>query len=298
MAEVATWPRLAAALSAATGLHVASEPDRSVGGGSINECRRWPSREGPLFVKLAPAGRLPMFEAEAEGLRELRQAGRLRVPRVLGHGAVEQRAFLALEWIDFGSASTRSETLLGEGLAAQHRVTASDFGWHRDNTIGSTPQRNTRDQDWVRFYVDHRLGCQLELAAVNGYRGRLTERGALLRERTAFFFEQYRPVPSLLHGDLWAGNWAADASGNPVIFDPAVYFGDREADLAMTRLFGGFGPAFYAAYDSCWPLEPGARERRTLYNLYHVLNHLNLFGGNYLSQAQAMIDRLLSVAGS
>jgi fructosamine-3-kinase len=101
-------------------------------------------------------------------------------------------------------------------------------------------------------------------------------------------------VPSLLHGDLWGGNWSADASGRPVIFDPAVYFGDREADLAMTRLFGGFGAAFYAAYAGAWPLEPGAAERTTLYNLYHVLNHLNLFGGGYLSQAQAMIDRLLA----
>jgi fructosamine-3-kinase len=298
MAEVAASPTLAAALSAATGRHAASGPDRPVGGGSINECWRWPSLEGPLFVKLAPAGRLQMFEAEAEGLDELRRAGGLRLPRVLGHGAVGGRAFLALEWIDFGSASTRSEALLGEGLAAQHRVTAPQFGWHRDNAIGSTPQRNDPGHDWVRFYAERRLRHQLDLAARNGHAGRLTERGALLCERMTALFGSYRPVPSLLHGDLWGGNWAADGSGRPVIFDPAVYFGDREADLAMTRLFGGFGAAFYSAYESAWPLEPGADERRTLYNLYHVLNHLNLFGGSYLSQAQAMIDRLLSATDS
>jgi fructosamine-3-kinase len=239
-----------------------------------------------------------MFEAEAEGLDELGRANALSVPRVLGSGAAAGQSFLALEWIDFGSVSSRSESLLGAGLAAQHRVTATEFGWHRDNTIGSTPQQNDPDHDWVRFYADHRLGYQLELAAGNGYEGRLTERGALLRERTGVFFERYRPVPSLLHGDLWGGNWAADASGRPVIFDPAVYFGDREADLAMTRLFGGFGAAFHASYESSWPLEPGADDRRTLYNLYHVLNHLNLFGSGYLSQAQAMIDRLLAATGS
>jgi fructosamine-3-kinase len=251
-----------------------------------------------LFVKLAPADRLWMFEAEAEGLDELGRANALRVPRVLGSGAAKGQSFLALEWIDFGSVSSRSESLLGAGLAAQHRVTATEFGWHRGNTIGSTPQHNDPDRDWIRFFVARRLRYQLDLAARNGHAGRVTERGALLCERTGAFFGSYRPVPSLLHGDLWGGNWSADASGRPVIFDPAVYFGDREADLAMTRLFGGFGAAFYSAYDSAWPLEPGADERRTLYNLYHVLNHLNLFGGGYLSQAQAMIDRLLAATGS
>ena len=294
MAEVRTLPGLAAALSAATGRSVSARPKQPVGGGSINECWHWPSREGSLFVKLAPADRLWMFEAEATGLDELGRANAVKVPRVLGSGAVAGQAFLALEWIDFGSASARSESLLGEGLAAQHHVTATEFGWHRGNTIGSTPQHNEPDRDWIRFFVEHRLRYQLDLAARNGHAGRLTECGALLCERTGAFFRSYRPVPSLLHGDLWGGNWAADASGRPVIFDPAVYFGDREADLAMTRLFGGFGAAFYSAYESAWPLETGADERSTLYNLYHVLNHLNLFGRGYLSQAQAMIDRLLA----
>ena len=285
---------LAAALSSATGRSVAARPEQTVGGGTINECWRWQSREGPMFVKLASADRLWMFEAEAQGLDELGRANALRVPRVLGSGAAAGQAFLALEWIEFGSASARSETLLGAGLAAQHYVTATEFGWHRGNTIGSTPQHNDRDRDWIRFYTERRLRRQLDLAEHNGHAGRLTERGALLCERTSAFFDSYRPVPSLLHGDLWGGNWSADASGRPVIFDPAVYFGDREADLAMTRLFGGFGAAFYSAYDSVWPLESGATERTTLYNLYHVLNHLNLFGIGYLSQAQAMIDRLLA----
>jgi protein-ribulosamine 3-kinase len=285
---------LAATLAEATGRHVAAEPGLVVGGGSINDCRRWASREGPLFVKLASPERLWMLEAEADGLRELARANALRVPRVLGQGTGDGRAFLALEWIDFGHSTASSEALLGERLAAQHRVTARDFGWRRGNTIGSTPQHNDPDRNWARFYVRRRLGFQLELAVLNGFAGRLTERGALLSERVGAFFETHWPVPSLLHGDLWGGNRATDSSGEPVIFDPAVYFGDREADLAMTRLFGGFGRAFYDAYGSAWPLAPGAEERRALYNLYHVLNHLNLFGGGYARQAETMIDRLLA----
>ena len=286
---------LVAALSAATGRHVAPGPEATVSGGSINTCLRWWSREGPLFVKLAPREQAAMFEAEAAGLEELARAKALRVPQVLGRGEAEGQAFLVLEWIEFGGTTARSERRLGELLAAQHRVSAESFGWHRDNTIGRTPQVNTPDRDWVHFYVERRLRFQLELAQREGYAGPLTERGALLCLRVEQFFAGHRPVPSLLHGDLWGGNWATDELGAPVVFDPAVYFGDREADLAMTRLFGGFGTAFYEAYAAAWPPAPGEPERRTLYNLYHVLNHLNLFGGGYLRQAQSMIDRLLAV---
>ena len=286
---------LSAALSRATGRRVAAEPDASVGGGSINECYRWASDQGPLFVKLAPRERLTMFEAEAEGLGELAAAQALRVPRVLGRGESAGQSFLALEWIEFGAHSAGSERLMGEQLAAQHRVTSSAFGWHRDNTIGSTPQLNDPERDWVRFLVERRLRFQLELAARNGQGPQLIERGSLLCERAHQFFATYRPVPSLLHGDLWGGNWATDAAGQPVIFDPAVYYGDREADLAMTHLFGGFGREFYRAYEAAWPLDRDAPARRALYNLYHVLNHLNLFGGGYQRQAQSLIDQLLAV---
>jgi protein-ribulosamine 3-kinase len=218
----------------------------------------------------------------------------MRTPAVRGSGYCADTAFLALEWIDFGSGSARSETLLGERLAHLHRVTAPRFGWHRDNTIGATPQLNQWAADWPRFFAKRRLGYQLDLAAQRGEGSRLIDRGQRLCEDIARFFDGYRPSPSLLHGDLWGGNWAADAKGEPVIFDPAVYYGDRETDLAMTRLFGGFGRAFHSAYEHAWPLEPGAAERVTLYNLYHVLNHLNLFGGAYRAQAEAMIDRLLA----
>jgi fructosamine-3-kinase len=238
-----------------------------------------------------------MLEAEAEGLAELARAAVIRVPAVRGSGLCADTAFLALEWIDFGGGSTRSETRLGERLARLHRVSSPRYGWHRDNTIGATPQVNDWSSDWPRFFTERRLGFQFDLAERQGHRGRLLERGRRLCEKVERFFAGYRPSPSLLHGDLWGGNWATDAAGEPVIFDPAVYYGDREADLAMTRLFGGFGRAFYSAYERAWPMDPGSSERVVLYNLYHVLNHLNLFGGGYGAQAEAMIDRLLAATG-
>lgn len=291
---MAASPELAQAIAEATGARVAARPAGAVHGGSINRCVRWETDGDALFVKLGPAASLDTFEAEACGLAELARTATLRVPAVRGSGLAGDAAFLALECIGFGPASARSETLLGERLARLHAVSAPRFGWHRDNTIGATPQVNTWSADWPRFFAERRLGVQLDLAARQGHGGRLVDRGRRLCERLPAFFDGHRPQPSLLHGDLWGGNWAADASGEPVIFDPAVYYGDREADLAMTRLFGGFGRAFYSAYEHAWPSAAGASERVTLYNLYHVLNHLNLFGGGYGAQAEAMIDRLLA----
>ena len=285
---------LAAALSRALGSEVAAGSERSVSGGSINSCSRFESDQGPLFVKHGDASSLEMFEAEAGGLAELSQAQAVRVPRVLAVSEHEGTAFLALEWIDLRGASASSEAKLGELLAAQHRVTREKFGWHRDNTIGSTPQVNRPTDTWVDFYRDCRLQPQLTLAKQNGAGADLIDGGRRLCEQLERLFPGYDPSPSLLHGDLWGGNWGADASGQPVIFDPAVYFGDREADLAMTRLFGGFGAKFYSAYEGAWPMDPGAGTRITLYNLYHVLNHFNLFGGGYLRQALGMIQRLLA----
>jgi fructosamine-3-kinase len=285
---------LAAALSRTLGTEIAAGSERSVGGGSISSCARFESDMGPLFVKHGDAWSLEMFQAEAEGLAELENARAVRVPKMLAVGEQEGIAFLALEWIDLRGGGSGSERKLGELLAAQHRVTREKFGWHRDNTIGSTPQFNQEVADWTEFLRDRRLRPQLTLAKSNGAPADLIDSGERLGERLGHFFSDYRPAPSLLHGDLWGGNWGSDASGEPVLFDPAVYFGDREADLAMTRLFGGFGASFYAAYQSAWPLDAGAASRVTLYNLYHVLNHFNLFGGGYLRQALGMIQRLLA----
>ncbi len=288
---------LAAALGEALGCRVEPAPTAEVHGGCINRCWRWETSSGPVFVKEAPAAGREMLEAERHGLVELRSAEAVRVPEPLAVGAVDDGAFLALEWIDFGSSPGAADGDLGEQLAALHRRRADRYGLDRDNTIGSTPQHNAWSEDWVRFLRDQRLGYQLDLAARNGHAGRLQERGRRLLGCLDVFFATYHPAPSLLHGDLWGGNRGVDTAGRPVIYDPAVYYGDREADIAMTRLFGGFGPRFYSAYVAAWPLDQAAGTRRDLYNLYHVLNHLNLFGGSYRGQAEVMIDRLLGAAG-
>lgn len=288
-----TFAVIAGAIQSTIGSPCRDSPERRVAGGSINVCYRWLSDAGPLFVKVAAIEALPMLVAEAAGLAELAGANAVRVPRVLAVGPAAASAFLALEWLTAGRPDAACERLLGGQLAALHRVTANRFGWSLDNTIGSTPQANTPCADWTEFFRERRLKPQLALAAANGY-VELEPWGERLVESMPQLLAGHHPQASLLHGDLWAGNWLALASGEPAIFDPAVYYGDREADLAMTHLFGGFGAAFYRAYESAAPLPEAASLRSELYNLYHVLNHANLFGGGYAAQARSMMERLLS----
>jgi len=284
---------LAREIAALTGSACASAPERSVSGGSINTCYYWSSGLGPMFVKVGPRASHTAFTAEADGLRELQAARALRVPRVLASGVADTAAFLALEWIERGPSGAACERRLGEGLAALHTVTAPRYGWRRDNTIGRTPQENAWSADWIEFFRERRLRPQLALGERQGFPRRLSASGARLLEALPALLAGHRPQASLLHGDLWGGNWLASSAGEPVLFDPAVYYGDRETDLAMTHLFGGFGAGFYRAYESAAPLPAGAALRAELYNLYHVLNHANLFGGGYAAQAQSTIDRLL-----
>lgn len=177
------------------------------------------------------------------------------------------------------------------------RGTSSRFGFAQDNFIGTTPQPNGWKNSWINFWREQRLRFQLRLAAQNGYGGQLQTLGEKLLDTLPAFFDGYTPQPSLLHGDLWSGNHAFLADGTPVIFDPAPYYGDRECDLAMTELFGGYPADFYAAYSEAYPLHGGYAMRRNLYNLYHILNHANLFGGGYVRQAEQMMQRLLAEVG-
>ena len=281
-----------AAITAATGENFHITASRSMGGGCINQAYAIEGNGRRYFIKTNRSTLADMFEAEALGLAELEAAQALRVPHPVTTGVAAGEAFLVLEFLELGGQGDSAK--MGRGLAQQHRKTADKFGWQRDNTIGSTPQINSWASDWLAFLRENRLGFQLKLAAENGYGGKLQQPGEKLLARVGEFFPGYRPMPSLLHGDLWGGNAGFTVSGDPVVFDPAVYYGDREADLAMTELFGGFGANFYAAYREEWPLDPGYATRKTLYNLYHILNHANLFGGGYASQAEAMIKRLLS----
>jgi len=250
-----------------------------VAGGCIHDCYRVTIGHTERFLKTNEPEYADAFAAEADGLAALRAAG-MHAPEPLSHGMAAGRAYLVLEFLDLGGR--RDFAALGRMLAAAHRRPGPRFGWGRDNYIGSTPQSNRWCDDWAQFWIERRIGPQIGLAKRNGFALAFPEVSVL---------EGHQPAPSLLHGDLWSGN-AGFTPESPVVFDPAVYYGDREADLAMTELFGGFPREFYGAYNDAWPLEEGYQRRKPLYNLYHLLNHLNLFGGGYLGQVSATL-RLL-----
>jgi protein-ribulosamine 3-kinase len=287
-------PRLAAkvekAIARATGEPVKIAREEAVGEGSIGEARRLQLADGrPFFLKSLAAEQLPgIFAAEAAGLAALSGAGLLRVPRVVA----QEEDFLLLELIEPCPPAAGFFENFGHGLARLHRETRSElFGFTEDNYLGRSRQPNGWSQSWTTFWRDKRLGYQLALPNARGDR-ELQVLGEKVLDRLPQWLDEVEEPPSLLHGDLWAGNYLCGAGNQPVLIDPAVYYGHREAELAMTRLFGGFPPAFYAAYEEEWPLPPGARERGALYELYHLLNHYNLFGPSYRSRCLEILRPL------
>ena len=230
------------------------------------------------FLKEGAPARADAFAAEADGLEALRP--HIRVPRVLERGWKDGRAYIRLEFLQLGKSGNWSD--LGRMLANLHRQAGPRFGWARDNYIGLSPQQNGWCDGWIEFWVTRRMDPQISWAREKGFDVSMPSMRLL---------ENHKPRPSLLHGDLWSGNAGFTAEG-PVIFDPAVYYGDRETDLAMSELFGGFPREFYRAYDEVFPLEPGYEKRKHLYKLYHLLNHLNIFGGGYLAQVKAALSLL------
>lgn len=285
------WAQIAAHISQATSQPFQISQRRSVGGGSINQAYAVSEGNRAYFVKLNQASQIAMFEAEAMGLQQIANSKTIRVPNPICSGAVDQSAYIVLEWLELGYGDQRAWEAMGRNLAAMHRVdSAKGFGWDRNNTIGATPQINHWTADWVEFFTEHRLGYQFRLASRRG--GRFPKQDQLLAALPQLLAD-HQPQPSLVHGDLWTGNAAVTQQGDPVILDPAVYFGDREVDIAMSQLFGSFPASFYQAYNEAFPLEPGYSQRKILYNLYHILNHFNLFGGSYESQANQMIATLL-----
>ena len=278
-------------------IDILATPAQHIAGGCINQCFRYRTLNGSVFVKVSDEKSLDIFQAEAVGLQDLRSVDAMRIPEVFGVGLHEGIAMLALEWIDLHRTTSTSDAKLGELLAKQHRVVKPLYGYKRANFIGNTPQVNLWSRDWLNFWRERRFEAQLNLMESKGADSDFVERATFLSVLMDGFFTSYVPIASLLHGDLWSGNYAADVSGAPVLFDPAVYYGDRECDIAMTNLFGGFSGEFYSAYQGAWPLDDGWQQRVELYNLYHVLNHFNLFGGGYLAQAEAMVNRLMSELG-
>ncbi len=289
---------VAAAIAQTTSASFELVSTNPVSGGCIHTALEITGRtslgEQRYFAKVNEADRAPMFAAEADGLVAVSEAGALRVPRVITHGSDDDLSWLVLEWLDLGPLVPASAAALGTALAAQHRIAQRTFGWPRDNFIGATAQKNTPSEDWLAFWRHHRLHAQLRLAAANRLPSPMIDRGERLAADCGAFFRGYAPQRSLLHGDLWGGNASSLPDGTPVVFDPAVYVGDREADVAMTELFGGYPRDFLAAYRNHWPLDGGYTVRRDFYNLYHVLNHANLFAGEYVRQSGDAIEKLLA----
>lgn len=284
------WQEISRHISQVIGYQFRGEKGRVIGGGSINQAFLLADGEQRFFVKLNTAGTVEMFAAEAIALQQMLATRTIRVPEPICWGTTGSHAYIVLEWLDLGGAQNWER--LGEALAALHRVTcAQGFGWQQSNTIGSTPQPNPWTTDWVEFFRHHRLAYQLQLAKRRGFSCPVPVERFL--SVIPGYFVDYRPQPSLVHGDLWGGNASCTQVGEPVIFDPALYYGDREVDIAMTELFGGFSPDFYRAYQRAYPLDPGYERRKPLYNLYHILNHYNLFGDSYGYQASRLIQQLV-----
>lgn len=270
---------------------------RPVAGGDINTAAQWTTAAGErFFVKTNAALGAPAFAAEADGLARLAATGAVSVPRVVAHGEAGGEGFLVLEWLEAERGTGAAWARLGAELAALHAVSAETYGLAAANLIGRLPQSNRPNASWPRFWAEERIGAQLRLAE----EGRRIDAGLARRiERLGAEAERLCARdglrPSLLHGDLWGGN-VMFAKGRPVLIDPAVYYGDREVELAFTELFGGFPPAFYDAYTAAAPLDRGYAARRGFWQLYPLLVHLNLFGGTYLAGVERAVRSAEEIA--
>lgn len=284
---------VAEAVSELVGSPVRVVGRQPVSGGSINRTSVLTFDTGlQLFLKENSGRHEGLFAAEAEGLALLHAGPGPAVPKPLALYQSADIQYLALEYIERGSRAPDFWESFGRSLAELHRRNGVDrFGLASDNHIGRTPQINTFCDTWCEFFARHRLGYQIRLAERQGVADRGTVAAVM---RIIETLDRYLPEPeqpSLLHGDLWGGNFMIGPDGHAVLIDPAVYYGHREADLAMTELFGGFSPQFAAAYNEAWPLDDGYGERVELYNLYHLLNHLNMFGSSYLGSVRSIAQR-------
>ncbi|MEJ5263190.1 MAG: fructosamine kinase family protein [Ignavibacterium sp.] len=268
---------------------------KSVGGGCINDAETiFTNDNRSFFLKKNFSTPDDMFFKEANGLKELKKANAIRVPEVI----LVDKNFILLEQINSGKKSKSFDEDFGRAFAKLHKFSAEHFGFYEDNYIGSTPQKNIPSEDeknnWIKFYFNKRILYQYKLLESNGYvDSPIKKRIALLENKIEEILAGSENIPSLLHGDLWSGNYMIDENGNACLIDPAVYYGNREADLAMTKLFGGFSSTFYKSYQETFPLPNGYEYRENIYKLYHVMNHLNLFGGGYYHQTISLMDYYL-----
>ena len=269
-----------------------------VSGGDINRAYTLELSDGSkLFMKANRKENLGFFKAESEGLEAIRSTGTVKAPAVIAIGTDGNDAFLLLEHIESGRNSRASSAELGESLAHMHLADTNSFvnnglfGFTADNYIGAGEQINTSKQTWISFFIECRLIPQFERASKYFERDERRKVEVFLSRIDQYLIEPEHP--SLLHGDLWSGNYMIDSEGHPWLIDPAAYVGHAEADFAMTELFGGFDRYFYDAYKETAGIDPGYRDRKDLYNLYHLLNHLNLFGGGYLYSVRSVLHRYI-----
>ncbi len=265
-----------------------------VGGGCIAKATRIRTDDGDFFAKWSTGETAQTFPAEASGLAAMRRSGSSLIipePLLAEDGAGARAGVLLTAWIESGERGSRFWDCFGEGLAEMHRFSANRFGFDADNYIGRLRQENSWEDSWPTFFHQRRLEPQVKRARKDGrWDSAWDDPVERLYQRLPELLPE-RPEPSILHGDLWGGNFMVDVEGRPVLIDPASYYGHREADLAMTELFGGFGRRFYEAYKDAWPLPPGYGERRDVYNLYHLINHLNHFGGGYAGSVGSILQR-------
>jgi len=286
------WTNIIKQLNQVTGKAESIDSSRTISGGSINSAYYVLMDSGhEYFLKTNSMKFEDMFAAEYEALHEFQIVESLIIPQPYCYGNSKSECFIIMEYIPLNSCGDSFQ--FGKNLAKMHAIEAKQYGWSRNNTIGSTPQSNTQHHNWVEFWRQERLIPQFEMLYLQGYKGQIKVYADQLLEQLDSFFENHNPAPSLLHGDLWSGNYAFDQNGQGVLFDPALYYGDREADLAMTELFGGFSADFYSGYQEEFPLADGYKKRKSMYNLYHILNHANLFGSSYLKQADQLLRHLI-----
>jgi len=264
---------------------------KSLGGGSINNVLLLDTSMGKLCLKYNFSNAFPkMFENESDGLQLLQSTGEIRVPRVIAVQVLSKYAYLLLEYIVPGRPVNDFMAEFGRSMARLHRHTEQHFGLSHDNYMGSLRQFNTIHSDWTSFFIQERLQRQVRMAIQAESLPSIAIRQF---EKLYKLLENLLPKekPSLLHGDLWSGNYLTTENGKACLIDPAVYYGHREIDIAMTTLFGGFDPCFYSGYQEIFALEPGWKERIDLYNLYPLLIHLNLFGSGYLDSILGILRK-------
>ena len=262
-------------------------------GGCINHGGKLTTSRGNFFLKWNSATKFPgMFDAEARGLKILRDSKVIHIPEVIASDQTSSWQFIVMEFVDERPAVDNYWEALGMSLSNLHHVSSEFFGLDHSNYIGSLPQYNTQNKIWTDFFILQRLIPQIELATTNN---RIDK---IIRGQFEMLFKKLPGIlpsekPSLLHGDLWSGNLITDVHGNPCLIDPAVYFGHREAEIAFTKLFGGFSHRFYESYQNYFPLLPGFKQRSEVYNLYPLMVHVNLFGGGYVSQVVSILKRFV-----